>query len=69
MLKAYKHRIYPTKDQIELLNKHFGCCRLIYNLALESKRLAYSGNKKNLSCYDLIKQITDLKKEYKIILK
>jgi putative transposase len=27
--------------------------------------LAYSGNKINLSCYDLIKQITDLKKEYK----
>lgn len=64
MLKAYKHRIYPTKYQAELLNKHFGACRFIYNLALETKKLAYSGNKIILSCYDLIKQITDLKKEY-----
>jgi putative transposase len=64
MLKAYKHRIYPTKDQTELLNKHFGCCRLVYNLALDAKKFAYSGNKVNLSSYDLIKQITDLKKEY-----
>ena len=64
MLRTYKHRIYPTKNQTELLNKHFGCCRLVYNLALETKKLAYSGNKINLSCYNLIKQITDLKKEY-----
>jgi putative transposase len=64
MLRAYKHRIYPTKTQAELLNKHFGCCRFIYNLALETRQLNYSGNKINLSCYDLIKQITDLKKDY-----
>lgn len=64
MLRAYKHRIYPTKQQSELLNKHFGCCRFIYNLALETKKLNYQGNKINLSCYDLIKQITDLKKEF-----
>jgi putative transposase len=65
MLRAYKYRLYPTKIQSEFLNKHFGCCRFIYNLALETKILAYSGNKINLSSYDLIKQITDLKKEYK----
>lgn len=63
MLRTYKHRIYPTKNQVELLNKHFSCCRFIYNLALETKLMAYSGNKINLSCFDLIKQITDLKKE------
>jgi transposase len=28
MLKGYKYRIYPTSKQAELLNKHFGCCRL-----------------------------------------
>lgn len=63
MIKSYKHRIYPTKQQIELLNKHFGCVRFVYNLALETKILNYSGNKINLSCYNIIKQITDLKKE------
>ena len=27
-LKAYKFRIYPTKDQEILLAKTFGCCRV-----------------------------------------
>ena len=64
MLKAHKYRLYPTKQQTELLNKHFGCVRFIYNLALETRKLNYSGNKINLSCYDLINQIPELKKEY-----
>lgn len=64
MVRSYKYRLYPTKQQSELLNKHFGCCRLVYNLGLEAKNMNYQGNKVNLSCYDLHKQITDLKKEY-----
>lgn len=63
MFKAYKYRIYPTKAQAELINKHIGSCRFIYNLALETKQIAYAGNKVNLSCFDLIKQLPDLKKE------
>jgi putative transposase len=63
MIKVYKHRIYPTKQQAELLNKHFGCVRFVYNLALECKKLNYQGNKINISCYDLIRQITGLKEE------
>ena len=63
MLKASKYRIYPTKEQAELLNKHFGCVRFIYNLALETKQMAYAGNKINLSCFDLMKQLPDLKNE------
>ncbi|WP_292390401.1 helix-turn-helix domain-containing protein, partial [Methanosarcina sp. UBA5] len=27
MLKAYKYRIYPDKDQEEFINVHFGACR------------------------------------------
>ncbi|MCX8158646.1 MAG: helix-turn-helix domain-containing protein [Candidatus Diapherotrites archaeon] len=30
MLKAYKYRIYPTKEQEEYLSKVFGCVRFIY---------------------------------------
>ena len=63
MLKAYKYRLMPTKVQAELLNKHIGSCRFIYNLALETKQMAYVGNKINLDCFDLIKQLPDLKKE------
>jgi putative transposase len=63
MLKRYKYRIMPTKTQQELINKHIGSCRFIYNLALETKRTAYAGNKINLSRYDLQIQLKDLKKD------
>jgi putative transposase len=62
MLKSYKYRIYPTQDQKELLSRIFGQVRFVYNLGLETKIQAYTGNKKHLSCFDLNKQITDLKK-------
>lgn len=64
MLKSFKYRLYPTLKQQELINKHIGSCRFIYNLALECKLMAWSGSKINLSCYDLIKQLSDLKREY-----
>ena len=63
MLKAFRYRILPTTEQAELINKHIGSCRFVYNLALETKQVAYAGNKINLSCFDLHKQLPDLKKE------
>jgi len=63
MLKSYKYRLYPTPKQKELLDKHFGARRFIYNLALETKRAAYYPNKVKLSCYDLIRQLTPLKED------
>ena len=33
----------------------------MYNLGLETKISAYTGNKKNITCFDLNKQITELK--------
>ena len=29
--KSYKFRITPNKEQIELLSKHFGACRFVFN--------------------------------------
>lgn len=63
MLKAFKYRIYPTKSQEELINKHIGSCRFVYNLALETKQMAYVSAKVNLSQFDLNKQLPELKKE------
>jgi putative transposase len=63
MLKAFKYRISPTKEQAILLNKHIGSSRFVYNLALECKQIAYAGWRVNLTCFDLIKQLPDLKKE------
>jgi len=63
MYKAFKYRIYPSVSQKELIHKHCGSVRFIYNLALETKTMAYVGRKINLSRYDLQKQMVDLKKE------
>ena len=63
MLKAFKCRLNPNKEQIVLLNKHIGASRFIYNLALETKQIAYVGNKHNLSCFELHSQLVDLKDE------
>lgn len=40
-LQAYKFRIYPTDGQIMCLRRITGCCRLVYNLALEQRQLAW----------------------------
>lgn len=67
MLKAYKYRLLPTVEQKEQLQKFFGVCRFAYNLGLETKISAYTSAKVNLSCFDLTKQITELKADYEWI--
>ena len=34
--KAYKYRIYPTEEQKVLLNKTFGCVRVLWNINVKS---------------------------------
>jgi len=67
MLKGYKYRIFPTELQKDQLQGFFGVSRLVYNLGLETKKEAYTTRKKNVSKYDLIKQLPELKKEFKYI--
>ena len=63
MYKAFKYRLYPTEPQKELIAKHIGSSRFVYNLALETKNAAYIGAKHNYSAFDLVKQLPELKKE------
>lgn len=48
MLRAYKYRIYPTDEQKVLFSKTFGCCRFVYNWALNMKITAYKERKETL---------------------
>ena len=63
MFKAFKYRIYPSELQKELIAKHIGSSRFVFNLALETKNAAYISNKHNYNPFDLIKQLPELKKE------
>jgi len=61
--KTYAYRIYPNQSQQEILEKHFGCVRWVFNWGLERKIKAYQKNKKRLTCFDLINELTKLKKK------
>lgn len=60
MLKAFKYELIPTNTQKSQLTAALGSCRFVYNLALETKNAAYQAGK-NYSCFDLIKQLPELK--------
>ena len=47
MLKAYKYRLYPNKEQQEYFAKCFGCVRFIYNRMLSDKIEYYKGGNNN----------------------
>ena len=64
MLRAYKYRIYPTDDQKILLAKTFGCCRFVYNWALNLKIEAYRQEKKTIAYKEVQdRMVNELKKE------
>ena len=56
-LKGYVFRMYPTKEQEELINKTIGCCRFIYNYFLDDKIKEYKETGKSKSTYEQIKLI------------
>lgn len=67
MLKAYKYRIYPNKTQIQLIEKHFGSTRFLYNYYLEYRQKAYVNGNQKVGYMVTQAELTKLKKleEYK----
>lgn len=49
MLKGYKYRLYPNKEQQEYFAKCFGCVRFIYNRMLSDKIEYYKETKQKLN--------------------
>lgn len=64
MEKSYKYRIYPNKEQRELLSKTFGCVRYVYNYYLNKRIELYKNEGKLLSFYDCSKDLTTLKLQF-----
>lgn len=65
IFKSYKYRIYPSKQQGELIQKTFGCCRFVYNQTLEYRTNLYDKQKKNMNkseCNNYVNRI--LKAQY-----
>ena len=64
ILRGYVFRLYPTNRQKELINKTIGCTRFIYNHFLSEKINDYKKAGKSKSCYDQIKELPALCREY-----
>lgn len=65
MLKAYKYRLYPNKQQEILLQKTFGCCRFVYNQTLDYRKKLYENENKSMNKFSCSKYVTQvLKKEF-----
>ena len=65
MLKSFKYRLYPNKEQEIQIQKTFGCCRFVYNQTLAHRKELYETEKKTMSkidCNNFVNQ--NLKKEY-----
>lgn len=60
--KAYKFRLYPTEEQMILINKTFGCSRFVYNYYLEYQ-------KKNgiVKSFNLCKDLKELEKTHEYL--
>lgn len=64
MLKAYKYRIYPNKEQERLINKNIGCTRFVFNHYLSKRIDTYKSEEKSLNYNDNANNLKLLKKEY-----
>ena len=64
ILRAYKYRIYPNKEQSILINKTIGCSRFVYNHYLNKRIELYKEENKTMNYYACANDLTSLKKEY-----
>lgn len=63
MEKAYKYRIYPNKEQKEIIAKTFGSCRFVYNKYLAKRIEMYEQNKETFSYVQCANDMKKLKSE------
>jgi putative transposase len=63
MIKGYKIKIYPNKEQSEKIIKFCNASRYIYNWALDLEIKNHEQGNKFISGYDLTKLLTEFKKQ------
>ena len=61
--RTYRFRLYPNKEQTELLSKHFGCSRFVYNYFLSQRKEQYRLTGKSDNYYAQAKTLTTLKNQ------
>ncbi|XVQ88905.1 RNA-guided endonuclease InsQ/TnpB family protein [Microbispora siamensis] len=63
MRAAYKVRVYPTAEQAAVLNRTFGCVRLVWNRVLAWRQARYRAEVVTTSYAQSDRYLTDLKRD------
>lgn len=63
MIKSYKVRLEPTKEQMEMLFRTSGCARFVYNWCLAFQKERREQGEKFVSAMGMSKYLTALKKQ------
>lgn len=63
MRTAYKCRAYPTPEQETLLNRTFGCVRVVWNRTLADRHARYATKQRSTSCADTDRALTAMKQD------
>ena len=61
--RAYRYRFYPSAEQADLLNRTFGCVRLVWNKALAERTRRYKDEGKSTSYVDTAHWLTEWKQD------
>ncbi|GLX07006.1 RNA-guided endonuclease TnpB family protein [Microbispora sp. NBRC 16548] len=62
MRTAYKVRVYPTPEQVAVLNRTFGCVRLVWNTVLAWRQTRYRAEGVKTSYAQSDRYLTELKR-------
>lgn len=60
---SYKFRLYPNREQENLILRTFGCCRYVYNHYLAQRKEVYQNTGKSPTRFEQDKDLTSLKKQ------
>lgn len=63
MIKTYKYRLKPNKEQRIFFEKSFGCARYVYNWCLNLRIEAYETRGEKLGWVDICNMLSSLKKQ------
>lgn len=63
MIKAYRYRLNPRKQQRVFLEKFFGCVRYVYNWSLNLRNEAYQKDGTCMGWVDICRRLTELKEQ------
>ena len=66
-LKAYKYRLEPNSSQCEAFERYAGCCRFVWNWALDQRQQYYAATGKSMYWAEQDAQLKHLKKQFSFL--